>query len=80
MERANRQSGKITSETINVAMETFQNEDFGGLVPNITYSKTDHGGSFKGRIVRIHENMTYSPLTNFFAPGKDKVQILREKK
>lgn len=80
MERAQQKFGKVNSETINSAMETFQNEDFGGLVPNVTYSKTDHGGSFKGRIVRIHENMTYVPLTNFFSPGKDKVQILKEKK
>ncbi len=79
MERANRQSGKINAEAINNAMESFQNEDFGGLVPNVTYTKTDHGASFKGRIVRIHEDMTYSPLTNFFVPGKDKVQILKEK-
>ena len=45
-------------------------------MPYVTYTKTDHGGSFKTRIVRIHEDMTYSPLTNFFVPGKDKVQIL----
>ncbi len=76
MDRANRQFGKINSETINNAMESFRNEDFGGLVPYVTYTKTDHGGSFKTRIVRIHEDMTYSPLSNFFVPGKDKVQLL----
>jgi len=58
-------------------METFKNEDFGGLVPNITYTKDNHEGSFKGRIVQIHEDSTYSPITNFFTPGKEKVQVLK---
>jgi branched-chain amino acid transport system substrate-binding protein len=76
MEKANKQSGKINAETINNAMESFRNEEFGGLVPYATYTKTDHQGSFKTRIVKIHEDNTYTPLTNFFVPGKDKVQTL----
>ena len=60
-------------------MESFRNEDFGGLVPNMTYTKTDHQGSFKTRIVRIHEDSTYHALTNFFVPGKDKVQLVKGK-
>ena len=79
MDRAQRQSGKINAETINKAMESFNNEDMGGLVPYLTYSKTDHQGSFKTRIVRIHEDETYSPLTNFFVPGKEKAQVLKAK-
>jgi lauroyl/myristoyl acyltransferase len=67
----------INAENINKAMETFKNEDFGGLVPNITYTKENHEGSFKGRIVQIHEDSTYSPITNFFTPGKEKVQVLK---
>jgi len=67
----------INAENINKAMETFKNEDFGGLVPNITYTKDNHEGSFKGRIVQIHEDSTYSPITNFFTPGKEKVQVLK---
>jgi branched-chain amino acid transport system substrate-binding protein len=67
----------INAENINKAMETFKNEDFGGLVPSITYAKDNHEGSFKGRIVQIHEDSTYSPMTNFFTPGKEKVQVLK---
>jgi branched-chain amino acid transport system substrate-binding protein len=77
--RAQEKFGSITPENINKAMETFKNEDFGGLFPNVTYSATDHGASFKGRIVQIHENGTFTPLTNFFTPGKDKLQLLKAK-
>lgn len=66
----------INAENINKAMETFQNEDFGGLVPYVTYAKDNHEGSFKGRIVKINEDATYTPMTNFFVPGKEKVQVL----
>lgn len=75
--RAQEKFGTITSETINQAMETFTNEDFGGLVPNVTYTKDDHGASFTGRIVQIHENGSFTPLTNFFVPGKDKIKLLK---
>jgi branched-chain amino acid transport system substrate-binding protein len=67
----------INAQNINKAMETFKDEDLGGLVPNITYTKTDHEGSFKGRIVQIHEDATYTPVTNFFDPQKEKVQVLK---
>ncbi len=66
----------INAENINKAMETFQNEDFGGLVPYVTYTKENHEGSFKGRIVKINEDASYTPMTNFFVPGKEKVQVL----
>mgnify|MGYP000178211924 CR=1 FL=1 len=75
--RANELFGKIDAESINKAMESFTNEDFGGLVPNITYTKNDHGASFTARIVQVHENGSYTPLTNFFEPGKGKIEILR---
>ncbi len=67
----------INAENINKAMETFKNEDFGGLIPYVTYNKDYHEGSFKGRIVQIHEDSTYSPITNFFNPEKEKVQVLK---
>jgi len=79
MEKANKESGKINGETINNALESFRDEQFGGLVPYVTYTKADHQGSFKTRIVRIHEDETFTPLTAFFVPGKDKVQVLKEK-
>lgn len=75
--RASGLFGKINSETINKAMETFENEDFGGLVPYVSFSKTNHEGSFKGRIVQIHEDASYTPMTNFFVPGKEKPKVLK---
>jgi len=69
--------GKINSETINNALERFQNEDFGGLVPYVSYSKTNHEGSFKGRIVKINEDATFTPMTNFFVPGKGEIKVLK---
>jgi branched-chain amino acid transport system substrate-binding protein len=66
----------INAENINKAMETFKKEDFGGLVPDVTYTKDNHEGSFKGRIVKINEDATYAPMTNFYVPGKEKVQVL----
>ena len=77
MHRASGLYGKINPENINKAMETFQNEDFEGLVPNVSYSKTNHEASFKGSIVQIHEDMTYTRMTNLFEPGKEKIQILK---
>ena len=76
-ERAYEKFGKINSETINLGLETFRNEDFGGVVPNVTYTKTDHGASFKARIVKVHEDATYTPLSSFWDPGKEKVKIIR---
>ncbi len=76
--RASEKYGKVTRKTINMAMETFSNEDFGGLVPNITYTKTDHEGSFKGRIVKVSEDGKYVPVTNFFVPGKEEIKILEK--
>jgi len=67
--------GKINKKTINNAMESFHNEDFGGLVPKTSYSKDNHEGSFSARIVQIHEDATYTPMTNFFTPGKDQLKL-----
>ncbi len=81
MERALRKAqekfGKITGETINKAMESFRNEDFGGLIPPVTYTKDNHEGSFVARIVQIHEDGTYSPITNFFVPEKGQIRLLK---
>lgn len=70
------QFGEINSQTINQALETFRNEDFGGLMPNITYTETDHGASWTARIVRINEDQTFTPLTNFWEPGREKIQLI----
>ena len=78
--RASGLYGKINSETINKALETFNNEDFGGLVPYVTYTKDNHEGCFKGRIVQIHEDATYTPVSNFYNPLKEKIQVLKAPK
>lgn len=69
---------EINRETINKAMESFRNEDFGGLMPNITYSPTDHSASFKARIVRVGEDGTFTPLTNFYNPLEEKIKLLNQ--
>ena len=76
--RAYEKNKIINPETINAAMESFKNEDFGGLVPKITYTKDDHGASFTARMVKVKEDGTFVPLTNFYVPGKDKIKMLRK--
>jgi branched-chain amino acid transport system substrate-binding protein len=76
--RAYEKNKVINPETINAAMESFKNEDFGGLVPRITYTKNDHGASFTARMVKVKEDGTFVPLTNFYVPGKDKIKMLRK--
>jgi branched-chain amino acid transport system substrate-binding protein len=75
--RAYEKSKNINPETVNAALESFKNENFGGLVPAITYTKDDHGASFTARMVRVKEDGTYIPLTNFYVPGKDKIKLLK---
>jgi len=75
--RAHEKFGKIDSETVNQGLETFRNEDFGGVIPNVTYTSTDHSASFTARIVKINEDQTYTPLTNFWEPGREKVKIIK---
>ena len=81
MERAfHRASGlykTVNAENINKALETFQNEDFGGLVPYVTYTKTNHEASYKGRVVQVHEDATLTPMTNLFVPGKKEIKVLK---
>lgn len=76
--RAYEQSKAINPKTINAALESFRNEDFGGIVPAVTYTKDDHGASFTARMVKVKENGTYVPLTNFYVPGKDKIKLLKK--
>jgi len=76
-QRANEKFGKVDSQSVNAALETFRNEDFGGLIPNVTYTETDHGGSFMARIVKINEDQTFEPLTKFWNPAKEEVPILK---
>jgi branched-chain amino acid transport system substrate-binding protein len=78
-QRAHEKFGEINSETINQALETFRDEDFGGLVPNVTYTKTNHEASFKGRIAKINEDATYTPLTTFYTPGKERIKLLKRR-
>ncbi len=67
----------VSPEKINQALETFREEDFGGLVPKATYTKTNHGASFTARIVQVREDGAYKPLTNFFVPGKEPIKLLK---
>jgi len=78
-QRAHEKFGEINSETINDALETFRDEDFGGLVPNVTFTKTNHEGSFKGRIVKINEGQTFTPITTYFSPGKERLKLLKRR-
>jgi branched-chain amino acid transport system substrate-binding protein len=73
MMRAHEKFKNINRDTINRAMESFNKEDFGGLVPAVTYTPTDHGASFSARIVQVKEDASYTPLTNFYVPGKEKI-------
>jgi branched-chain amino acid transport system substrate-binding protein len=73
--RANQKYKDINRDTINRAMESFRNEDFGGLFPNVTYTQTDHGASFKARIVKVGEDGSFTPLTNFFNPLTEKIKL-----
>ncbi len=77
MIRASEKSKEITRETINRAMESFRQEDFGGLIPPVTYTPTDHSASFQARIVQVKEDGSYKPLTNFYVPGKAKIQLIK---
>lgn len=76
--KAYEQSKDINPQTINAALESFKNEDFGGLVPAITYAKGSHGASFTARMVKVKEDGTYTPVTNFYVPGKDKIKLLKK--
>jgi len=78
VQRAKERSGKITRQTINEAMESFREESMGGLVPDVSYSSDNHEGSFKARIVRVHEDGRFVPLSNFFTPGKEPIVLLEE--
>lgn len=76
--RAYEKSKDINPATVNAALESFKNEDFGGLVPKITYTKEDHGASFTARMVKVQEDGTFIPVTNFYIPGKDKIKLLKK--
>ena len=75
--RAHEKFNKIDGEAINNALESFRKESFGGLVPDVTYTSTDHSASWRARIVKINENGSYTPLTGFWAPGREKLTILK---
>lgn len=77
MIRANEKFKEVNSKTINSAMESFRNEDFGGLIPSVTYTATNHEASFSGRMVQVYEDGSCEPLSNFFNPDKEKAQIIK---
>ena len=76
--RANEKCNAINPETINAALESMKNEEFGGLVPAVTFTKDNHEGSFTARMVKVKEDGTYIPLTNFYIPGKDKIKLIKK--
>lgn len=76
--RANEKFKAINPETINAALESMKNEDFAGLVPAVTFTKDNHEASFTARMVRVKEDGTYIPLTNFYIPGKDKIKLIKQ--
>lgn len=77
--RAYEKSKVINAATVNAAMESMKNEDFGGLVPAVTFTKDNHEASFTARMVKVKEDGTYIPLTNFYIPGKDKIKLIMKK-
>ena len=76
LQRARQTLGKIDGQAINLALETFEREDFGGLVPAITYTDSNHNASFVTRIVRVDESRTFTPLTKSWNPKTEKVTII----
>jgi hypothetical protein len=75
--RAHEKFGEVNSQTINNALETFRDENFGGLLPNITYTNADHSASWMTRVVKVNEDATYTPATSFWAPGREKIKIMK---
>ena len=75
--RAQQTYKEVNRDTINRAMESFRNENFDGLVPNITYTQKDHSASFKARMARVREDGAFVPLTNFYTPGKEKIKLIK---
>ncbi|OPY86940.1 MAG: hypothetical protein A4E73_03793 [Syntrophaceae bacterium PtaU1.Bin231] len=75
--RAHEASKEVSRGSINRALESFRQEDFGGLLPAVTYTSTDHGASYRARIVKVSEDGSYKPLTNFYTPGKEKIKFLK---
>lgn len=76
IQRAGERSGTISRKTINEALESFRGESFGGMIPDVTYTPKNHEGSFKARLVRVHEDGRFTPLTGFFTPWKDPIVLL----
>ena len=76
--RANEKSKVINPASVNAAMESMRNEDFGGLLPAVTFTKDNHEASFTARMVRVKEDGSYIPLTNYYVPGKDKIKLIKK--
>ncbi|MEE9912611.1 MAG: ABC transporter substrate-binding protein [Deltaproteobacteria bacterium] len=76
-QRAYEKAKAINPATINAALESMKNENFGGLVPAVSFSRDNHEASFTARMVKVKEDGTYIPLTNFYIPGKDKIKLIK---
>lgn len=76
LQKAHEIFDEINGRKINLTLETFQREDFGELIPDITYTDTNHSASFVTRIVRVNQNLTFTPLTKFWNPKTEKVSIV----
>lgn len=76
IQKAHETLGKIDGSTVNLALETFEKEDFGELIPSVTYTDAHHSAFFVTRIVRVNENGTFTPLTKFWNPKTEKVTFL----
>lgn len=76
LEKAQKMFGNTDPESVNKALESFSKEDFGGLVPPVSYTKENHEGSFVARIVKVKEGGNYEAMTNFFVPGKGEMKLV----
>jgi len=68
--RAHEKSKAINPATINAALESMKKEDFGGLVPAVTFTKDNHEASFTARMVKVKEDGTYTPPDQFLYSGE----------
>lgn len=76
VQRAYETLGKIDGQTVNLALETFEKEDFGGLIPRLTYTDSDHEGFFVTRVLSVNKNQTFTPVTRFWNPKEGTVNSI----
>lgn len=70
-EAAKRAEANLTGEGIKNALETLNNFETEGIAPPITFSKTDHRGSYMLKIGLANpEKGTFEPVTNWIGVEK----------